>query len=156
MLGVEKPAEYELESLGAAQKLEIENVKINGVKCDLDYAFLDGALVAAHCEFDLEDIAPATISAALDEGFGARGEGDAGFLCDLMGAMTGMDFSLTAALRAGDYYYDWTDAGGAYAALTNRLSDDGDDIDLFCFDAPAILAGYSVSEPAPALNPDGF
>ena len=158
VLAAKRVREYEMEPFGTAgaQVLDIDDdQRYQGAEYDLDYLLAGGSLVAAKCEFDAEDIAASTLAAALDAQYGARGAGDTGAFCDLMSALAGMDYALKASARAGDFFYDWTAADGTYAVLTNRLSDDGDDIDLFFFDAPSIGGGFSLSEPAPALNPEG-
>lgn len=156
VLAVEKPADYELESRAAGrQVLEIEDLRFSGAEYDLDYWFVNGALAAAEYEFDLEDIASETLAEALDGQYGPRGAGDNTRLIELLTALTGRDLNRTAELRAGDFYYDWTGADGTYVALTNLLSDDGDDISVACFDAATLLNAEdaALSEPAPALEP---
>ncbi|MBR1820272.1 MAG: hypothetical protein IJ769_01475 [Clostridia bacterium] len=157
VLAIEKPVKYEVESRAAgAQVLEIEDLRLAGAEYDLDYWFVNGALVAMEYEFEAEDIAPNVISDALDANFGGREAGNSGRFAELMSTLTGRDFALTADLRAEDFFFDWTGEDGSYIALTNLLSDDRDDISVFHFDASTLLdpAEAALSEPAPALDPD--
>ena len=156
VLATVKPADYEIEPFGAlgAQKLEIDDMRCTGGEYELKYLFFDGVLAAVGYEFDAEEFTPSAIGGALDARYGARGDGDTGLFCDLMSALTGGNYALTANLRAGDYFCDWADDEENYVVMTNRTSDDGDDIYVFIFDTLSILGGFSVAEPAPALNPD--
>ena len=155
VLAAEQPADYEVESrAGGAQVLEIEDMELDGVAYDLEYCFVSGVLTAMNCEFDAEDITPQALAERLDGQYGSRGAGDTGRFCALMGALVGGQYALTGELRDGDFFFDWSGPDGTYVALTNRLSEDGDDIAIFFFDAAALLdAGeVALSEPAPALE----
>lgn len=158
VLAAEGNPKHELENGQNGQvKLELEDLQTPGGEADLDYLFAGDALVAIKYEFDAEETAPDAITGALDAKYGARGNGDEGRFSALMRALSGDGFALNTAPRQGDFLYDWA-AEDVYIVMTNRLSDDGDDIDLFYFDEQAILAAAdsSVSESAPALNPNDF
>ena len=155
VLAIEGAGDVEYETVGIAEELDVDDTAFRGAEADADYLFRDDALAAVVYELDAEDVTPQALAEALDGEYGARGAGNEGHFCDLMSALTGRTYAMSAILRTWDFYYDWTGPGGTYVALTNRFSNDEDDFYVCFFDEAGLLAGSDafLSEPAPALEP---
>ena len=153
VLALEGSSDVDYETMGLANVLDVDDAAYRGFEADAKYLFRNGALAAVLYELDAGDVNADALAAALDGEYGGRGACDASRLGDLMSALTGQSRALNAE-RAGDFYFDWTGPADTCVALTNRFSDDGDDLYVCFFDQAAIaaLAEAGLGEPAPALG----
>lgn len=75
VLAVEGASRFDSDEDGV-YTLEFDDIEQNGVRCDVEYAFMDDALFMASFEYDTEDV-PVTydaLLASLTESYGAPGE----------------------------------------------------------------------------------
>ena len=156
VVAAEGSQEYDTFEVSAKMAgIEYDDVVTSGVEAELNYLFINGALMIAGYEYDDEDIDILTLSQTLDAKYGAHEQADVDRLVALMKAYRPDNADYAELFSDEDSAsITWTLPDGTYILLTDAYGD----IQLAYFDEAAILASAnaSVSEPAPALDPSDF
>ena len=154
VLAAEGGAEHQRNEMEPGLSLiVIEDDMTTGAKGDVNYVFMNGALVMDGYYYHTGDISADELSAALSEKYGEPAPAD---IPRFLAVMTALHGETPPDLPEGALFWNWTLEDGTYIVLTTSWDTDMDELSLGYIDEAAILAGQSVSEPAPAMNPDGM